>query len=157
MLGRLHDALEKGGYSGHNLERFLVRVLFCLFADDTAIFSNDEFKQLVKSSRTDGSDLGALLARFFKVLDQPVPDRPAGLLEDLRSLPYVNGELFAENLGFADFDPAMRQALIDCCEFNWSRISPAVFGSLFQSIMAGEAEARKRRQIGATTPRARTS
>lgn len=149
ILGRLHDALERGGYSGHNLERFLVRVLFCLFTDDTAIFPNDEFKELIKASRTEGSDLGPLLARFFRVLDQPAPERPAGLLEDLRNLPYVNGELFREDLGFADFDRPMREALIACCEFNWSRISPAVFGSLFQSIMAGEAGARKRRQIGA--------
>ncbi|MDX2132687.1 MAG: DNA methyltransferase [Planctomycetota bacterium] len=149
VLGKLHDALEKGGYSGHQLERFLVRVLFCLFADDTAIFENEEFKALVKGSREDGSDLGPLLARFFKVLDQEKGDRPAKLPEELRELPYVNGELFREDLGFAEFDAAMRAALLECCEFNWSRISPAVFGSLFQSIMAGESGARKRRQIGA--------
>lgn len=149
VLGRLHDALEKGGYKGHALERFLVRVLFCLFADDTAIFENEEFKALVKGSRADGSDLGVLLARFFKVLDQDKADRPAKLPEELRELPYVNGELFREDLGFADFDGPMRAALLECCEFNWSRISPAVFGSLFQSIMAGDAGAKKRRQIGA--------
>ncbi len=149
VLGRLHDALEKGGYKGHQLERFLVRVLFCLFADDTAIFENEEFKALVRGSRTDGSDLGLQLARFFRVLDQDKADRPAKMPEELRELPYVNGELFREDLGFADFDPAMRAALIECCEFNWSRISPAVFGSLFQSIMAGETGAKKRRQIGA--------
>jgi hypothetical protein len=149
VLGDLHDALDKGGYTGHALERFLVRVLFCLFADDTAIFENEEFKALVKGSRTDGSDLGLHLARFFKVLDQDKDERPAKLPEDLRDLPYVNGELFREDLGFAEFDGAMRAALVECCEFNWSRISPAVFGSLFQSIMAGESGARKRRQIGA--------
>ncbi len=149
VLGKLHDALEKGGYTGHQLERFLVRVLFCLFADDTAIFENEEFKALIKGSREDGSDIGPLLARFFKVLDQNKADRPAKLPEELRELPYVNGELFKEDLGFADFDKSMRAALIECCEFNWSRISPAVFGSLFQSIMAGESGAKKRRQIGA--------
>lgn len=149
VLGRLHDALDKGGYKGHALERFLVRVLFCLFADDTAIFENEEFKALVKDSRTDGSDLGLQLARFFKVLDQPPEARPAKLPDELRELPYVNGELFKEDLGFADFDAPMRAALLECCEFNWSRISPAVFGSLFQSIMAGETGAKKRRQIGA--------
>jgi hypothetical protein len=149
VLGDLHDALEKGGYKGHALERFLVRVLFCLFADDTAIFENEEFKGLVKDSREDGDDLGPRLARFFKVLDQDKPDRPAKLPEELQALPYVNGELFKEDLGFADFDGAMRKALLECCEFNWSRISPAVFGSLFQSIMAGETGAKKRRQIGA--------
>ncbi len=149
VLGVLHDALEQGGYTGHNLERFLVRVLFCLFADDTGIFPAEEFKALAKSSRTDGSDLGSLLARFFKVLDSEKAARPAKMPEELRELPYVNGELFKEDLGFADFDGPMRAALLVACEFNWSRISPAVFGSLFQSIMAGAAGARKRRQIGA--------
>lgn len=149
VLGDLHDALEGGGYSGHKLERFLVRVLFCLFADDTQIFEAEEFKALIKSSRTDGSDLGALLARFFKILDTEKNARSARLPEDLRDLPYVNGELFSEDLDFAEFDGPMRQALIECCEFNWSRISPAVFGSLFQSIMSGESGRRRRRQIGA--------
>lgn len=149
VLGKLHDALEKGGYTGHQLERFLVRVLFCLFADDTAIFENEEFKTLIKDSRPDGRDLGPLLAEFFAVLDKDKPDRHPAPPDELRDLPYVNGELFRENLGFARFDSAMRAALIECCEFNWSRISPAVFGSLFQSIMAGESGARKRRQIGA--------
>lgn len=148
-LGELHDALEKGGYKGHPLERFLVRVLFCLFADDTGIFEDEEFKALVKGSKSDGSDLGSALARFFDVLDTDKKDRPARLPEDLRDLPYVNGELFKEDLGFADFDTPMRAALVECCEFNWSRISPAVFGSLFQSIMAGETGKKKRRQIGA--------
>ncbi len=149
VLGKLHDALERGGYKGHNLERFLVRVLFCLFADDTGIFPAEEFKALVKQSRTDGSDIGSLLARFFKVLDSEKNSRPAKMPEELRELPYVNGALFQEDLGFAEFDGPSRDVLIKCCEFNWSRISPAVFGSLFQSIMAGESGAKKRRQIGA--------
>jgi len=148
-LGKLHDALERGGYKGHPLERFLVRVLFCLFANDTKLFPDEEFKALIKSSRSDGSDLGALLVRFFKVLDQPKADRNLKMPEELRGLPYVNGELFREDLGFAEFDGPMREALIECCDFNWSRISPAVFGSLFQSIMSGEEGRRRRRQIGA--------
>lgn len=149
VLGALHDALERGGYAGHKLERFLVRVLFCLFADDTAIFPDGDFKTLVKSSRSDGSDLGLLLARLFTVLDQPPAQRSARLPEELGALPWVNGDLFAEKLDFADFDGDMRTALLQCCEFNWSRISPAVFGSLFQSILAGAEGRRKRRQIGA--------
>ncbi len=149
ILGRLHDTLEQGGYEGHQLERFLVRILFCLFADDTAIFPNEEFKAVVKSSRSDGSDLGSLLAKLFSVLDKEKTERPGRLPEELQELPYVNGELFREKLDFADFDGEMRSALIECCDFNWSRISPAVFGSLFQSIMAGESGKKKRRQIGA--------
>ncbi|MCG3197450.1 MAG: hypothetical protein GHCLOJNM_01936 [bacterium] len=149
ILSELHDALERGGYSGHRLERFLVRVLFCLFANDTGIFELDSFKTLVKSTRSDGSDLGPLLAHLFTVLDTDKPDRSPKLPDELRELPYVNGDLFHEDLGFAEFDAAMRAALVKCCDFNLARISPAVFGSLFQSIMATEEGRRKRRQIGA--------
>lgn len=149
LLGDLHDALERAGYRGHHLERFLVRVLFCLFADDTEIFEPDIFKEMVAESRADGSDLGPMLERWFRVLDTPRDQRARNLPEALRDLPYVNGQLFAERLEFAEFDGAMRDALLAACGFNWSRISPAVFGSLFQSIMAGAEGARQRRQIGA--------
>ncbi len=71
--------------------------------------------------------------------------RQKNLLEELAELPYVNGDLFAEALGFADFNRDMRNRLLACCRFDWSRISPAVFGSLFQSVM----EPRERRQVGA--------
>jgi hypothetical protein len=72
IMGRLHDALEEGGYSGHKLERFLVRILFCLFAQDTGIFEPQSFK-LYLENRTaeDGSDLGLHLAHLFDVLDTP--------------------------------------------------------------------------------------
>ncbi len=149
ILGALHDALEQGGYAGHNLERFLVRVLFCLFADDTGIFDPDTFKMLVQESRADGSDLGPALARLFKVLDTAPKHRASGLPNDLKALPHVNGALFAEDLGFAEFTGPMRAALLKSCDFNWSRISPAVFGSLFQSVMAGDTGKKRRRQIGA--------
>ncbi len=149
ILGNLHDELQSAGYTGHKLERLLVRLLFCLFADDTHIFEADTFKIMVRNTRPNGSDLGPLLARLFKVLDTKETDRSTALPDELKELPYVNGDLFAESLDFADFDADMRQALLSCCEFNWSRISPAVFGSLFQSIMAGEEGKKKRRQIGA--------
>ena len=138
--------LEDGGYSGHRLERFLVRVLFCLFAEDTGLFDRDIFTlYLDNHTAEDGSDLGAKLARLFQVLNTPEDKRQANLLEDLAALPYVNGDLFAEHLDFADFNRAMRNRLLICCRFDWSKISPAVFGSLFQSVM----QPRERRQVGA--------
>ena len=145
-LGLLHDALEDGGYAGHDLERFLVRVLFCMFAEDTGLFDRNAFTLYVENhTREDGSDLGAGLARLFQVLNTDIPFRQRNLLEELAELPYVNGQLFSEALGFADFNRAMRDRLLSCCRFDWSRISPAVFGSLFQSVM----EPRERRQVGA--------
>ena len=131
-MGRLHDALEAGGYAGHKLERFLVRVLFCMFSQSTGIFEPHAFTLfLTNYTKEDGSDLGLHLARLFEVLNTPQDERQKNLDETLAAFPYVNGELFAESLGFADFDRGMREALLSCARFDWSRISPAIFGSLF--------------------------
>ncbi len=146
LLGNLHDRLEDVGYLGHDLQRFMVRILFCLFADDTGIFEPDTFKLFIQTrTREDGSDLGLQLARFFAVLNTPPDRRQKTLDEDLAALPYVNGELYAESLAFPEFNTAMRVALLSCCNFKWERISPAIFGSLFQAVM----QPRQRRQIGA--------
>jgi len=142
----LHDTLEHGGFVGHELERFLVRVLFCLFAEDTGIFEPAAFQNLLEQrTRVDGSDLGAQLNRLFDVLNTEESKRQTTLDEDLAIFPYVNGALFAERLGFADFNRDMRNALVACCRFQWARISPAVFGSLFQGIL----DDKERRQQGA--------
>lgn len=149
ILGELHDVLESRGYIGHALERFLVRILFCLFADDTGIFEPDIFKRFVDESREDGFTLGPTIQQVFQILDTPQNRRHDSLPDELRSLPWVNGQLFSEQLPIVNFDAGTRAALLAACNFHWARISPAVFGSLFQSIMAGEEGARKRRQIGA--------
>lgn len=146
MMANLHDTLKAGGYSGHDLERFLVRILFCLFADDTGIFDQPHcFQNYIKANtREDGMDLGLHLARVFEVLDTPMSKRQKALDEDLAAFPYVNGGLFQERLPFAEFNRDMRNALLACSAFNWSKISPAVFGSLFQSVM----DPKERRQSG---------
>ena len=138
LMGLLHDALDVSGYSGHDLEAFLVRTVFCLFADDTGIFEpRDIFRELLETrTREDGSDLGGWLARLFQVLNTPEDRRQAKLDEDLARFPYVNGDLFAERLDIPDFDAVMRAVLIDACKFDWTAISPAIFGALFQSVMA---------------------
>jgi type I restriction-modification system DNA methylase subunit len=145
IMGDLHDALEAGGYSGHALERFLVRVLFCLFSEDTGIFDRNAFTHYIENRTVaDGSDLGVHLARLFEVLNTQKEQRQKNLDELLAELPYVNGEMFAEHLGFAEFNADMRNSLLACTRFDWAQISPAIFGSLFQAIM----EPKQRRQIG---------
>ena len=136
-MGRLHDALEASGYTGHDLEQFLVRAVFCLFADNTGIFEpRDSFLDLLETrTREDGSDLGPWLARLFQVLDTPEDRRQRALDEDLARFPYVNGALFRGPLRIPDFDAPMREALLDACRFDWTAISPAIFGALFQSVM----------------------
>ena len=136
-VGQLHDALAESGYTGHDLEQFLVRIVFCFFADDTGIFEpRDIFLDLLENrTREDGSDLGGLLSLLFQVLNTPIDQRQKNLDEDLARFPYVNGNLFRDPLRIPSFDSDMRQRLIDACHFNWSDISPAIFGSLFQSVM----------------------
>jgi hypothetical protein len=146
LLGKLHDLLKATGYDGHVLEVFLVRTLFCLFAEDTAIFERRQFQDYLEGrTGEDGSDLGMHLAQFWQMLDTAPERRHNTLDEQLAAFPYVNGQLFTEPLPIAAFDRAMRETLLDCCAVDWSRISPAVFGSLFQSIMSADA----RRAIGA--------
>ncbi len=143
---QLHDALLAGGFAGHELERLLVRILFCLFAEDTGIFAPDSFTQFIRTwTREDGADLGQHLNHLFEVLDTAPADRQRGLDDDLAAFPYVNGLLFRERLRTPIASSAMRASLLYCCEFSWARISPAVFGSLFQGVM----EDRARRQQGA--------
>ena len=146
-IARLHDALAESGYDGHDLELFLVRMVFCLFADDTGIFEpRDIFLQFIEErTSADGSDLGPYLARLFQALNTPEDRRQAKLDEDLARFPYINGALFAAPLRIPDFDAEMRQSLIDACLFDWTAISPAIFGALFQSVM----EPAERRAQGA--------
>ena len=137
LIARLHDALKASGYDGHDLELFLVRTVFCLFADDTGIFEpRDIFLQFIdERTAADGADLGPWMARLFQVLNTPPNRRSRALDEGLARFPHVNGELFAEPLRIPDFDAAMRQALLDAGQFDWTAISPAIFGALFQSVM----------------------
>ena len=147
LVGKLHDSLRDAGYPRHDLERFLVRIVFCLFADDTGIFEPRDILLdfLETRTREDGTDLGPLLMQLFQVLNTPEDARIAILDEDLARFPYVNGDLFADPITFPAFTSTMREQLLAACRFNWSSISPAVFGSLFQSVMA----ATERRAQGA--------
>jgi hypothetical protein len=120
LMRRLHDALKASGYVGHDLEQLLVRLVFCLFANDTSIFERDAF---FGHSQIDGSDIGRLLNELFEVLNTPEQQRQTTLDEDLARFPYVNGDLFAKRLPTVAFDAAMRALLIEACQFKWSAIS----------------------------------
>ena len=147
LVGRLHDALHAAHYRGHDLERFLVRIVFFLFADDTGIFEpRDIFLEFIETRTSeDGADLGPWLRQLFEVLNTPNEGRSPLLDEDLARFPYVNGDLFREHLRTPSFNASMREALLDVCRFDWSNISPAIFGALFQSVM----EPKQRRAQGA--------
>lgn len=156
LLGELHDALKKNGYgldisgkAGHTLQLFLVRILFCLFADDTGLFSpKDSFLELVERSKEDGSDTGALIARLFQVLNTKRKQRQKSLELEFAPFPYVNGRLFEEKLDIPEFSGEMRHLLLKCCRVQWANISPAIFGAMFQRVIDLDAKER-RRQLGA--------
>ena len=146
LMGKLHDRLEEIGYGGHPLEVYLVRILFCLFAEDTTIFDKQQLQDYIENrTAIDGSDLASKLQELFQVLNTPKEKRFKNLDEQLNEFPYVNGKLFEEILPMASFDSKMRQALLDCCYIDWSKISPAIFGSMFQSVM----NPKERRNLGA--------
>ena len=119
-MGKLHDALKAASYAGHPLEVLLVRLLFCLFAEDTGIFQPaSAFRTWIEErTATDGSDLGPQLAQLFQVLNTPENRRAKMLDEQSAAFPYVNGKLFEEMLPIASFDFAMREALLDCCALD---------------------------------------
>ncbi len=137
LVGKLYDSLAAAGYSGHDLAVFLVRIVFCLFGDDTGVFAQrGAFQELIEERTSeDGADLGTWLALLFQTLDEPIETRQAALDEELNRFPYVDGELFAGPLRIPSFDAKMRQLLLEACRFDWSAISPAIFGALFQSVM----------------------
>jgi type I restriction-modification system DNA methylase subunit len=138
LMADLYIELEKFGYEGHEASVFLVRVLFCLFADYTTMWKKDIFKRLVKDTHDSGSDLGPRLAQLFSILNTQKNDRRGPLDDTLLDFPYVNGGVFSENLAPINFNASMRKALIQACDYDWSQINPTIFGALFQNIKSKE-------------------
>jgi hypothetical protein len=146
LLGQLHDDLAQSGYPDHDLQVFMVRILFCLFAEDTGVFNRHQFtKYLLKFTDESGIDTDMHLQKLFQTFNKDVDSRNKNLADELNAFPYVNGGLFEESIEMPSFIQEMRDVLIECCFFNWKDISPAIFGSLFQSIMDKET----RRNLGA--------
>lgn len=122
---------------------YLTRLLFLLFGDDAGLWRTDLFYEFVLDHTTP-ENLGSQLDALFAVLNQSEQQRSHRLPEHLKAFPYVNGALFADPLPIEWFNPEMRDALLRACRFNWRRISPALFGAMFQLVKSKEA----RRQDG---------
>ena len=153
-VSRLHEALLRANFIGRDLEIFLTRLLFCFFADDTGIFGADgQFRDVVEATRADGRDTGARLAELFETLNTSEAERQSQLDEQLAAFAYINGSLFAERTRIPAFDNDLRALLVRCAELDWSAISPAIFGAMFQGVLEAHAptETRQssRRELGA--------
>lgn len=153
-VSKLHEALLRANFRGRHLEIFLTRLLFCLFADDTGIFGdNGQFLRLIKATREDGRDTGERIASLFDVLDTPYDQRPSTLDDEMAAFAYVNGNLFSERTRIPAFNKDMRELLVRCSELDWSEISPAIFGAMFQGVLEAhtpdESRQASRRELGA--------
>lgn len=145
-MARLHNQLRDDNYTGHDLEVLLVRLVFCLFADDSGIFEKSQLRDYVANRTSDdGSDLGARLVQLFEVLNAPRENRQHSMDEDLLGFEYVNGGLFAERIATPSFTAQMRRDLLAAMELDWLQVSPAIFGSMFQGVM----DEKQRRNLGA--------
>ncbi len=145
-IGKLHDAIRSTNYPPASLSSLLTRLVFCFFADDTGIFNKNVLRRyLEEKTDADGSDIGAHLTAIFEILDMPEDKRPNTIDDALASLPYVNGGLFAAPLPTVFASRAIRDTLINCSQFDWSNISPAIFGSMFQSVL----DEKERHDLGA--------
>lgn len=145
IMAGLYEMLEKVGYPEHDAGVFLVRLLFALYADDAGVWERDLFYRFLEERTSeDGSDVGGQIANFFQVLNKPEHARQTSQDELIQRFPYVNGGIFEGAIEIAAFNKEMRDRLLDACAFNWSQISPAIFGSLFQAVKDPQA----RRELG---------
>jgi hypothetical protein len=145
LMASLYEALEGSGYDDHEASVFLVRTLFALYADDAGVWDRDLFLEFLETRTAhDGSDLGPQLSLLYQVMGRETSRRQSNLDELIARFPYVNGGIFEEPLSIPSFDTAMRDRLVEAAMFNWSAISPAIFGSLFQAVKDKAA----RRELG---------
>ncbi|UOW00900.1 DNA methyltransferase [Agrococcus sp. SCSIO52902] len=145
LMASLYEALEGSGYDDHEASIFLVRTLFALYADDAGVWERDLFLEFLETrTAEDGSDLGPQLSLLYQVMGRERGKRHKHLDELIARFPYVNGGIFEEPLAIPSFDAKMRSRLLAAAMFNWSEISPAIFGSLFQAVKDKKA----RRELG---------
>ena len=143
IVGKIYDALQKQ-YDDNSPEalRWLnilcVRIVFCLYAEDADVFTHDQFHDYLV--RYDAEDLRNALIRLFDVLNTPQEQRSKYLKDDLKAFPYTNGGLFAEEIEIPQFTEELKQTLLQnaSLDFDWSEISPTIFGAVFESTLNPE-------------------
>jgi len=122
---------------------FLARILFCLFAEDTNIFKEKQFEYFIRN-QTNGNNLKEQLLLLFETLNTPIDKRKKSIPNYINAFPYVNGGLFADKIvQLKNLDDTIKDSILYCCSYDWSLISPVIFGALFQSLI------RERRETGA--------
>ena len=143
IVGKIYEALLKQ-YDDNSPEalRWLnilcVRIVFCLYAEDAEIFLHDQFHDYL--ARYEVDDLRNALIRLFDVLKTPQEQRSKYLKDDLKAFPYTNGGLFEEEIEIPQFTEELKETLLKnaSLDFDWSEISPTIFGAMFESTLNPE-------------------
>jgi len=137
-MGLLHRSLIKNNYK-NDADILLTRLLFCFFAENTGIFKDNQFIDLiVEHTQTDGSDLGPIMVELFQVLNTKYEERLTNRNTYFKDFPYVNGNLFEKPIVIPAFTEAERDLIIKLASLNWSKISPDIFGNIFQSALTSD-------------------
>ena len=143
IMGKIYESLAKTGYPSGDMERLLTRLAFCMFADDTGIFEHGSFGKWLQ--KTDPTSIGPMLIHLFQILNTPINKRQIDSNPLLLSFPYVNGDLFRDTIAIPNISQSSRHLLLKADAYNWSKVNPAIFGSMFQVVLDKKA----RRQTGA--------
>ena len=137
-FAKLYDVIVKNNphASRKGLNLFLIRVLFCLFAEDTDIFEKNLFTNRLKQlTQLDGSDVDDFISKLFGVLDVEKKDRSANMPSWLADFPYVDGDLFKDPHESLTFTAKSRKLIIDAGEkLEWDEINPDILGSMLQAV-----------------------
>ena len=138
LVANLHQELLSSKYPESDMSLFLTRLTYCFFAEDTGIFSEKQFLDYIIKHGNDCSMLGSKLDELFTTLNKPLNERQSSIEPELAKFPYVDGQMFEQRVETAHFTSKMRDVLINAAKFNWSFVSPIIFGSMFESMMNAE-------------------
>ncbi len=143
IVGKMYDALVKqyaddSPQASRWLNILCVRLVFCLYAEDAGLFAHDQFHDFLV--RYEADDLRRALRDLFEVLNTPPEKRSKYLKDDLKAFPYTNGGLFEEEIEIPQFTEELKKILLEdaSLDFDWSEISPTIFGGVFESTLNPE-------------------
>lgn len=146
-FSRVYDELVKQNpdLDSEDLNLFLIRILFCLFAEDTDIFPRNKFSNDLKTlTKEDGSDTNVIIKAIFEKLSANIFDKDK-IASYLVDYPYVNGNLFTKDHVEVNFDSKLRKLIIEAGEMlNWAEVNPDILGSMLQAVASSD----KRSHLG---------